>query len=653
MPDNKLQELKTTLNAIIPQIIDRDHAAIAVDDNASDEAFLDSYNETVVAMQAYLSSSTPQLQEMAGEQANLLSALQVTGQMDEATVRAIQVLKEAADADTSGRYSSSIKQTIDLLHGFTTDVQALPEDVRQSVNQASATRTTERPPPAPPRDANREQTEARQLVQTAESYLGVTNDPTTDVLENTGRALKDYLKAAKAANPGIDAEIDFTPQTIDRRTQEFMHRLLQDKMRNAGVTEDNLHATLIQIWEMQRRGEQPGSEAMRELGEVGAMSSLVDYIFTGRLPSGDATMTPRTDSPWENPANDGFFNGLVYHELANNGVVTHASLFNPPNADPQQQELIAKIFSDLGMEQADYYTKDQVGQIALEIMVHQAKMQCIDESEITEAMMDGRFNPHFQDVHLAQSGLGKPPRDQARVEELERIGISPAEQTDTYFAASINHYRDQAWAERFGSISDEHLFRIVQRMHGDEIPQNLDVRYEDVKDQPRVQELMEFTRQYHSSPPEFFKWGAQPGQEDFNFRLQYERLRNNHYLPALREAIDEHGLTLCDPNGTPVGPNGPVTGGDGVEDDGVCYADDTLGPCETDTGGKSGDDGVCYADDFDDAHGTPCEAGSEDSIRDNTGDLTGQTDADAACYADDMVGPDCGVDTVIQNQLSR
>ena len=651
MPDNELQELKTTLNTIIPQIVDRDHTAIAVDDNASDEAFLDSYNQMVVAMQSYLSSATPQLQEMAGEQANLLSALQVTGQMDEATIRAIQVLKEASDADTEGKYSAGIKKTIDLLAEFSADAQALPAEMRQSVDEASATRTASRPRPALPRDPNPGQTEARQLVQTAESYLGVTNDPTADVLENTGRALKDYLKAAKAANPDLDAGIDFTPQTVDRRTQEFMHRMLQEKMRNAGVTEDNLHTTLIQIWEMQRRGEQPDSEAMRELGKVGAMSSMVDYIFSGRLPSGNATVAPRTDSPWENPASDSFFNGLVYHELSDGrGFVSHQALFNPPNANPEQQELIASIAERLGIEPAERYTSDQVGQIAMEIMIHQAKMQCIDEKDITQAMVEGRFNPAYQDMMLAEAGLGKPPRDQARVEELERIGISPEEQSDTYFAASINHYRDQAWAERFGALDDEHIFRMVQRMHGDEVPQNVDITYNDVKDQPRIQELMEFTRQYHSSAPEFFKWSAQAGQDDFNFRKQYEEMRRDHYLPALREKISENALDLCNPDAAPVG--GP-TATDGVGEDGVCYADDTAGPCEADAGGDS--DGVCYADDFDDAHGTPCEAGSEASIHDNTGDLTGQTDADAKCYADDMVGPDCGVDTdaVVRQQLLR
>ncbi len=642
MPDSSLVTLKKTLNTVVPQVLDRGHTALTLNENANDPAFLRTYSNSIETIQKYLRSAGADLQMLAGTQSNLLTAVQVTGELDQATLSAITMLQTSARAD-AGRVGPGVKQLISMFNDIAQQTQALPEYMRRTVNTESkrlfAARSTVSPSPKSPDQ------QAQDFMKISDSYLGVSGNPETnkDVLENTGRALKDYLKTQKAANPDIKAE--FVPQIVDVRTAAFMNELLQKRMREAGVKPENLQATLLQLWMMQQRGEQHPNPAMQELGRVGAMKGLVDYVVGGRLPSGDFTGTrPRTDSPWENPVRDRFFNRAVYADLLNSDSVSAQSLLRPANdADPAQQELIRSIAQRLGYDlNAQRFTRDQVGAIATEIMVHQAKKLCIEERDISAAMMEGRFNPHMDDVFLAKIGMGKPPRDQQRVEQLERIGILPEQQHDIYFRTQFDRYRDQKWTDRFGGVSDQHIFRLAQRLKPDLIPQNTDLKYEDLRNDPNVRDLMEKVRASgNSSPAALFEWAGRGRNDPFNFQEMYRRLREDRYLPGLREKANENKLDLCSTGPGTGGGSGarpgasPPTGGTGT-----CFADDMDGPCKPAgrpaTPASGGD---CYADDFKRACG-PEGGNGGDRIRSNAADATGQpVTPDTGCYADDMAGP--------------
>lgn len=625
---SEIVELKQTLNTIVPRIFDMGHTPLTLNEDASDAAFLRTYSRSIEDTQRFLAGAGADLRALAGDKANLLSAVQVTGEMDEATIAAITMLQAAAVADTSGQVGAGLKQTISMLNDLATKTQALPEEMRRNVNAESRRLLTQRGTAAPAPKTPAQQ--AAELMQLSDSYLGVTGNPSTntDVLESTGRALKDYLKQQRDANPDIC--VDFVPQHLDVRAAHFMNELLQKRMREAGVQQEDLQKTLNQIWLMQMRGEQPSSPAMRELGRVGAMKSLVDYIVGARLPGGAYTdAPPRTDTPWENPVRDRFFNQAVYVDLLNGDSVSAKSLLHPDNSDPTQQALIRSIAERLGFDlNAQSFTRDQVGQIATEIMAHQARVLCIDEHDISKAMLEGRFNPHQDDVFLAKIGFGKPPRDQGRAEQLERIGITREQQHDIYFRAQFDEYRDQRWVERFGAVDDEHLFRLAQRLRPDLVPQNMDLKYDDVKDSATVQMIMRDLRDKSASAASLFEWGGRSMVDPYNFRETYNRLREDRYLPTLRERVNEGGLDLCS-DAQPSHAGG----------DGVCYADDIDGPCGTETH-TGGDDGVCYADDFQGACGGGEKPGDDESIRRNAGDATGQkVEEDGACYADDMDGP--------------
>lgn len=676
MPDSPLVELKKALNTVVPQIVDRGHTALALNENASEAAFTQSYSRTIESIQVFLSTAAPDLRALAGNRASLLTDVKVTGELDAATLAALQMLGEARAADTANQYSAGVKQTVGLINDVVARAQALPEAQRTTLNTESRRLTAARNPAASNNSAG---AEARELMAVGDSYLGITGNPAsnTDVLENTGRALKDYLKEQQAAHPEID--VDFAPQQIDGRTVAFMRELMRQKMEAAGVRQEDLQATLFQLWMMQRNGQQHENPAMRDLGRTGAMSALVDYALGGRLPTGARTDPPRTDSPWENPVKDRFFNRAVYVDLLNGDTVTNKSLLRPDGADQGQQTLIREAMQKLGIsDNQQTYTRDQVGAIATEIMVAQARALCIEEKDISAAMLSGRFNPDMDDIFLAHIGMGKPPRDEARAEQLERIGISREEQRDTFFNAQFQRHRDAQWSERFGGITDEHAFRLVQRLYPSQIPQNLDLTYENMKGDPNVERLMDEMRSRSVSPAGLFMWsGRSGGSDSFNFREVYRGMRENTYLPRLREQVNENGLNLCEPGsgartGGTTGGARPATG-----DDGRCFADDAAGPCEPNTGtagsgttgqrppnvgqcfaddvdgpcsttgsgnrtGTTGSgDGKCYADDFGSACGTP-NASTGETIRANAGDSTGQTPGDVErCYADDVGGPDC------------
>lgn len=641
MPDSSLVTLKKTLNTVVPQVLDRGHTTpLPLNENANDPAFLRTYSKSVEDIQRYISGAGANLRALAGTQANLLSAVQVTGEFDAATVAAINMLASASAADTANRVGSDTKQTLALIKQISDGAQALPEDSRRAINTESRRLFTSRGTTAPPSKNAAQQ--AQELMTLSDSYLGVTGNPTTnaDVLETTGRALKNYLKAQKSLNP--DISVDFTPQRIDARTSAFMAELLKKKMQEAGVKPQDLQTTLTQLWLMQSRGEQHPNPAMRELGQVGAMKGLVDYVLSGRVPSGDIADKPRTDSPWENPVKDRFFNRAVYVDLLNGDLVSAKSLLRPDNADPGQQALIRSIAERLGFDlNAQTFTRDQVGQIATEIMAHQAKALCIEERDISRAMLEGRFNPAQDDVFLAKIGFGKPARDQGRSEELERIGINRQQQHDIYFRAQFDGYRDQKWVQRFGAVDDTNLFRLAQRLRPDIIPQNMDLKYEDLKDQPHVRMVMNDLRSRSASAASLFEWSGRGMVDPYNFRESYRRLREERYLPELREKVNE-GVNLCATGlGTTGGGSGarpgasPPTGGTGT-----CFADDMDGPCKP--AGKPAtpaSGGDCYADDFKRACG-PEGGNGGDRIRSNAADATGQpVTPDTGCYADDMTGP--------------
>ncbi len=626
-------DLKTTLNTVVPQILNRGHTPLSVNEDATDAAFLRTYSKSIEDIQRYLSGAGANLRTLAGTQANLLSAVQVTGELDAATVAAINMLSTAAAADTANRVGSDTKQTLAMIRQISDSVQALPEDAKRSINSESRRLLSSRGTSLPAFKTGNQQ--AQELLTLSDSYLHVSGNPASnlDVLENTGRALKDYLKAQRALNP--DISVQFTPQVVDARTSAFLAELLKKKMQEAGVKPQDLQATMTQLWLMQSRGEQHPNPTMRELGQVGAMKGLVDYILTARVPSGDtADRKPRTDSPWENPVKDRFFNREVYGELLNGHIVSAKALLRPDNADPGQQALIRSIAQRLGFDlNAQTFTRDQVGQIATEIMAHQAKILCIEERDISRAMLEGRFNPHQDDVFLAKIGFGKPERDQGRSEQLERIGITREQQHDIYFRAQFDDYRDQKWVQRFGAIDDTHLFRLAQRLRPDLIPQNMDLKYEDLKDQPHVRMVMNDLRSRKASAASLFEWSGKGMVDPYNFREAYRRLREERYLPELREKVNE-GVNLCAVNtGSDARPSRATPGAGG------CFADDVTGPCKPagQTTPQNGDGG-CYADDFKRTCGP--DATSGDRIRSNAADGTGQpVSPDTGCYADDLKGP--------------
>jgi hypothetical protein len=82
-----------------------------------------------------------------------------------------------------------------------------------------------------------------------------------------------------------------------------------------------------------------------------------------------------------------------------------------------------------------YLTIDQVGRIAFERILKYAESVGIDQRDITKAIFEGRFCPHFEDLRLLHEGMGVP------------VGIeSPT-------PAQVVEHKIMQWNRLFGDIN--------------------------------------------------------------------------------------------------------------------------------------------------------------------------------------------------------
>ncbi len=335
--------------------------------------------------------------------------------------------------------------------------------------------------------------QAQAVINYAQDFLGVDSTENGEVDINTADALKERLKVLKSENPDIG--VDFTPQSLDRRTVEFLKALAQKRMGEAGLKSDNLNFEIIHIIELQKEGKLASGGTSRLLGETFSLGYLTDLLVNGALPSGVATIRPNMDAPWDkkwtnDSAPDRFFSPQTYAALKDQSSVPTATLFMNSPANPNAA-MLKEIAKDIGIDpRKESFTLQEVGKLAAEVLARKAAELGIEENDVNKAIHSGRYMPHLEDLLIVEKGfLGS--------------GSTKQEQSE---------YESSQFAQRFGTIDQAFL---------DSLPANDTLHYPPFK--PEI----------HQSPASYFR--VFRGVTGSTKLTPYEQLRQDGYLPRYAE----------------------------------------------------------------------------------------------------------------------
>lgn len=691
-----LQALKQALNNGTPLLRytepKADQPLMHVNGSIKDDAFLTALSSSIFTIQTSVLRAPPtggildiisQNNPNAQKDIALLAAVKPTGEMDSATLQALQMLKARTEAYENPAGGNPELKRLQGLGQIVTSFQNLSPQAQSQLETARA--FMDEPSKG---DTGLLRFQAAHTVDLARSYLHTQkqaglSDTAIDSALSTG--LKDYLKGLKEQNP----DAPFVAQKYDKRAVDYLNQLVQQRMAQEGLNQNTLNDRLMRIWSMQSNpqaygGAQP-SASDRSLGELVAMRNLLQYSVSGQLHSGGQTAPSYAPRPWtkgwnDNNAPDRFFSQFTYNELASrSGVVRAETLFVNADRVPQQA-LIKQIAEHLhgkdGFDKnAKTFTREQVGMIAAEIMAHQAKLLCIPEKDINNAIHSGKYMPHLDDLLLVEKGMGIPKN---------LPDIVTRHQTDNDVAYSfkreVDAHRNEKFTSRFGQLDQKYIDEILNGKYYQEVQTLGRERAE-----AWVRKSQQLPINYYGGMP----FGEGGRYEDDHPVTKYMRRRNDEYMAVLAEADYEKKIGACLTGGgygtqgpvpsTPTqpsqqpqtGPQVPASPNGGS--DNTCTAD-TIGAqgCKTEHPPKPTTTTGCYADTLNTGlcnvppqqtppppAATECTAdtigndngcrnaftrtsaaGSERPITGNASDVTGQTSSNPpAIYADQIAAP--------------
>ena len=502
---------------------------------------------------------------------------------------------------------------------FSARFKAMPRDVQDKINASltipiqqsalPAQQQAEQPTPAATPattsgaaaslDTPREQRQ-KEIVRRAEDVLGVDNTGSTDVELETARAMKERLKILRDQNPDMDSP-GFIPQKINgNNTVDFLNALIKKQTeKNEGADAPNL---AIQIDAMEQKGLGP----TYDLGNLVALRDLGSYMNSGFLSSAlSLAGKPDVAMPWayntgeqieQEP--DRFFPPGTYQAFIkvakgdtniNDGKPFSGKLLSDGAHDVQLNRILeaAKNLGhvdeniDLGVKKDKLDAIDQlakknfsyqeIGQIAKEIMVIQAKELCIEKGDIANAIMEGRFNPNLEnDMMLVEASYGTPKPPQ---EELEHLAARKSMFHDRHYAVDdLTAYdymphteaeRGRKFAEEFGTLKDENARPYANNYIGN-------LPYSKQESASVTEKWME----RHQSPVSIFRTHASGKDGSMN---PYNALRQKHLWNLKDRAVE--GTESCDVKPDAAGDKSPATA---TDDDGLCYANDATTKCNLD-----------------------------------------------------------------------
>ena len=450
--------------------------------------------------------------------------------------------------------------------------------------------------------------QAQAVVNLAQDYLNVEETDDGQINEETGRALRKQLEQLQRQNPDIGVE--FSPQSNDSRTIDFLNALVQKRMGSTGTDTRDLNHTLIHLWAMEKDAEPLPGHTKTDLGATTSLLNAVELMVNGTLPSGLSTTKPSADAPWDknwtnNASADLFFGEQTYAALASTssrttlGKVHTATLFADIPSNPNGA-LLKQMAEDIGLDvNKTIFSEIEVGQIAAEMMVFQAKQLCIEEGDINRAIHSGKFMPNLTDLLMVQRGFGFP----------EGHNTGP----------KLWEHRSDSFGKRFGTIDQDFIDSLGadDNIHG-----------------------RRFSEDLHQSPAAYYTiYKGSLGAKDQELTA-YEQTREDQYLPGLADFFADGGV--C--NASPKQDNDASCTVEGIIGDGPC---DNKGETPKDNDRLCTVEGIIGKGDcsksFDENANK--DTSIDEQIKSNSESTTGN---EYGCFVEDTVtGCDNGLDNTV------
>lgn len=479
---------KSVLNSTIPNFTTQGKDPVNTK-NASllEPSMLIALDDAVTLAQQQIKSKAGTLTGSNPGLSKSIQSLNTDGSITPEFIDVVRQLQATSNLDAT--LANTIKNVGTIVDSFET----LTPVTQAKINKAQL---SFRMTPNDPRNAAQQGFEA---IKTAQSYLGIDDNETAitgstvSVSQKTSRAIRDQLETLKRKNP--DIKVPFDSQIFDARAVNFLQKLQEKQMKSAGVTQDNLKPTLLNLWTNQGLfsrnpsiAETPSSQ-MRDLGETSSLLSAMSYMVSGGLTNGGIADKPRVDKPWDlqwsnQSSGDQFFNTSVYYVLQSYGQVDISELLQPSSFKFQNENLVEAIQRIRHMattpegqknqalvdmaKQFDHYEKQgmnsklsqyQVGLIATEIMSIQARKLCIDEKDVNKSIDNGSYTPSLADLKMVNTGMGYPP---GAMEKISYDTWKPEQRKFDVFAevhlgGGLLDYRAAQFTERFGKANNDSI----------------------------------------------------------------------------------------------------------------------------------------------------------------------------------------------------
>ncbi|MGH1377241.1 MAG: hypothetical protein ACRBB3_00305 [Alphaproteobacteria bacterium] len=487
-----------------------------------------------------------------------------------------------------------LKELVDQYNELPSEIR-FPADIKRTFFEK----------PTPSITANNQ---AQAVINLAQDYLNIeeTNDGKID--EDTGRALRKQLEQLQRQNP--DIEIEFSPQNNDNRTVDFLNALVQKRMGSAGTDQRDLNQTLIHLWAMEKDAETLPGHIKTDLGATTALLNVMELMVNGNLPTGMSVTPPSADAPWDqdwtnDSAPDTFFSEQTYAALASTtsrnslGTVHTATLFADIPSNPNG-ELLKQMAEDIGLDvNKRIFTEIEVGQIAAEMMVYQAKQLCIEEGDINRAIHSGKFMPNLTDLLMVDRGFGFP--------EGHNTGTA------------VWEHKSESFGKRFGTIDQDFIDSLGadDRLHG-----------------------LRFSEELHQSPSSYFTIYKGSMGARGNDLTAYEHKRETEYLPGLADFFADGSVCNAAPKN---------------DNDGGCTVEGVLGdgPCDNKDAAPADDactvESIIGKNDCSKAfdNSAASDVSIDEQIISNAKSATGN---DPECFVEDTIQQDCA--NTAENNIS-
>lgn len=327
------------------------------------------------------------------------------------------------------------------------------------------------------------------VIDRMQQRLGIEDDGSDHALvkASTARAIKDALISARKDNPDVTEGSNFDAYKIggNRKAVDFLHAVMIQRAKE--MIKGTGYELVLEVSSIEAfaKAHPDRKELADKLLDLYALHDGMKVLGDFMLPDGTMVVAPKVEEPWNDPSQDPdrYFPNSVRHIVDQMNYDSTIKGFNVLDgaSDVQKERILAAAVSmgliEGGADAEKQFQKidisrQQIGLMAGEIMVSQAACLGIAQNQISQAIMDGRFVPHLDDLALVEDGLGKPPRDQERLKYLvDELKIPEETITDYYFIRDITKFRSDEWQKKYGAGEDNlsplSHYRFKDRIYGE------------------------------------------------------------------------------------------------------------------------------------------------------------------------------------------